>query len=330
MAEPIRVAVSGAAGRISYSLIFRIAAGGLFGPEQPVHLCLLDLPEMRSLLEANRLELFDCAFPLLSGVEIGDDPRVLFRNAHWIILLGVAPVPAENQNRAELIRRNAPIFVEQGHAISDVSPNARILVVSNPCNTLCRIARYCARDVPSEYWFAMTRLDWMRATALLADKAGVPVTQVSRVSIWGNHSESVYPDFNNAWIGDRPAPDVITDRDWVRNVFEATVSNRSNQIHKLRQSSPAATAAQAILGTIRSIITPTPYERFFPAAVFSDGSHGVPAGLVFGFPLYTVDGKTWKIHQHVFLDDHAQERIAANIAELQHEAGIAEEFIRRF
>ena len=170
----------------------------------------------------------------------------------------------------------------------------------------------------------------MRATALLANKAGVPVSQVSRLSIWGNHSETVYPDFNNAWIGDRPAQEVIADQAWVRNVFEPTVADRTSEILKLRHSSPAATAAQAILGTIRSIITPTPFERFFPAAVISDGSHGVPPGLVFGYPLYTVDGKTWRIHQHVYLDDHAQARIAENIAQLQHEAGVAEQFIRRF
>ncbi len=200
-------------------------------------------------------------------------------------------------------------------------------MVANPCNTNCLIARSVARDVPAEHWFAMTRLDQNRAQALLADKAGVAVDQVTRVTVWGNHSPSVFPDFHNAFVGDRPAPEVITDVDWVRNVFETTIGGRGEQMLQMRGASPAGAAAQAILASIRSITTPTPFLHRFSTAVVSDGSYGVPRGLVFGFPLRTEDGTTWSIVQNLYLDEHAQGRLAANVAELEFEASVVDRIL---
>jgi malate dehydrogenase len=319
MTEPIRVAVTGAAGQISYALLFRIAAGGMFGPTQPVALNLLEVPQAMPLLEATMMELRDCALPILAEVRGTDDPHAAFENADWIILLGGAPYKP-GVTRSDLLRANGPIFRAQGRAINETAKNARILVVANPCNTNCLVAQSVARDVPSERWFAMTRLDQNRARALLADKAGVHVEKVNRVTVWGNHSPTIYPDFHNAYIHDRPAPEVIHDTDWVRQVWEPTVCNRGLQIVQVRGASPAGSAAQAIIATIRALTIPTPFEHRFSAAVCSDGSYGVPRGLVFSFPLRTEDGKHWSIVQGLYLDNYAQQRIAKNIAELEFEA----------
>jgi malate dehydrogenase len=323
--RPIQVAISGAAGQISYSLVFRIAAGGLFGPEQPVGLRLLDVPEAMGVLEAVAMELFDCAFPLLAGVEYGTDPREIFRGADWIVLLGGRPRHDATQRRIDLIRENGPIYLEHGRTINEVAATARVLVVANPCNTNCLIAMSQAPNMARERWFAMNRLDRMRAVALVAEKARVAVAHVTRLNVWGNHSESIYPDLHNAWIGDRPAEEVIADRAWAREVLEPTVARRSMEIIGKRHGTPAATAAQAVLGSIRSISSPTPFNRRFGAGVVSDGSYGVPRGLVFGFPLASDDGEQWSIVQGLYLDDYAQRRINANIAELEHEAAVAEE-----
>ncbi len=322
MSEPIRVALSGAGGRIGYSLVFRIAAGGLFGAEHPVELSLLETKERMNLLEAESLELKDCAFPLLSRLRISSEPREAFEGADWVILVGGRGRRFETERRTDLLLANAPIFVEHGRAINESSPMARVLVVANPCNTNCYIAKAYAPNVPAEHWFAMNRLDRMRATSLIAEKAGVAVSHVNRVTIWGNHSNLVYPDLHNSFIDDRRADEVINDPDWARQVFEPTVAHRSDEVIKLCGASPAATAAQAILGTIHSITRPTPFERHFGAAVVSDGAYRVPRDLIFGFPLRTEDGKTWSIVHGMYLDSYAQERIAANIAELEHEAAL--------
>jgi malate dehydrogenase len=321
MNEPIRIAVTGAAGQICYSLLFRVAAGTMFGPEQPLELSLLESPEALPRLEAVQTELFDCAFPLLAGLRATSDAHEAFARADWVILIGSVPYQA-GRSRSELLLANAPIFLNQGRAINEAAPNARVLVVANPCNTNCEIAMSVARDVPPEHWFAMTRLDQNRARALIADKAGVTSEQVTRVVAWGNHSPAVYPDFHNAYIDDKPAPEVIRDPQWVRETFEPTVRNRGPQIVSMRGASPAGSAAQAIIGTVRSLVAPTPLELRFSAAVVSDGSYGVPRGLVFGFPLRTEDGKTWSIVQGLYHDDHGVERIAQNVAELEHESSI--------
>jgi malate dehydrogenase len=326
MNEPIRVAISGAAGRISYALMFRIAAGGMFGPEQPVALSLLDIPETMPLLEATMMDLHDGAFPLLNSVTGTSDPFEAFDRADWVILIGSASL-RPGMRRSDLLLLNAPLFQQKGRAINEASPSARVLVVANPCNTNCMIAKSVARDVPPEHWFAMTRLDQNRARAFLADKAGVSVDQVTRVTVWGNHSDQVYPDFHNSFIGDRPANEVIRDHDWVRNVFEPAVQHRGVELLEKLGASPAGSAAQAIIATIRSITTPTPVMHRFSAAVVSDGSYGVPGDLIFGFPLRSEDGQTWSIVQNLYLDSHALDRIAANVAELEYEASAVTNFL---
>lgn len=319
MKQPIRLAVAGAAGRIAYGLLFRVASGGLFGSEQPVELRLLELEQSVPQLEATVMELHDCAFPLLTKATVHTNGEDAFAGADWIVLLGSAPY-RPGITRMDLLRANAPVFQAHGRSINQVAKTARILTVANPCNTNCLIARSVARDVPVEHWFAMTRLDQNRARAFLAEKAGVPVDRVCNVTAWGNHSPLVYPDFHNALIDDRPASEIISDREWLRQVFEPNVRNRGLRILERRGGSPAGSAAQAIIGTIRALITPTPYGQHFSAAVVSDGDYGVPRGLVFGFPLRTEDGKTWSVVQGQYLDEYAQDRIAENVAELEHEA----------
>jgi malate dehydrogenase len=320
--EPIRVAVSGAAGRIGYSLVFRIAAGGLFGPEQPVELRLLELHEAHPRLEACAMELTDCAYPLLADLKIGTDSREVFQGADWVILLGGKPFSTDVPNRLDLLRANAPTMVEQGRAINQAAPTARVLVVAQPCNTNCLIAQSQAVDVPAEHWFSLNQLVRLRAVSMIAEKIGVPVSQISRVTVWGNHSKTAYVDIRNAWVGDKPALDVIDDMSWVKGVMEPTVVMRDREVLKVRGTTPAGAVAQAILGTIRSITTPTPFGRWFAAGVVSDGSYHVPRGLVFGFPLVTADGRSWSIVEGLYVDEIARERIAANVAELEHEATV--------
>jgi len=319
MARSIRVAISGAGGQIGYALVFRIAAGAMFGSDQSVTLSLLESSDQLALIDAMQMELKDCAFPLLTEVRSSADPRRAFEDAQWVVLLAGRP-QTHGEPRENLLRDNAPIFVNHGRAINGVAPDARILTVANPCNTNCLIAKSHAQDVPAEHWYALMQLDRMRAKALIAEKAKVAVSEVTRVTVWGNHSETVYPDFHNSWIGDRPAPEIITDHDWVRNVFEPTVAGRSTEIIKLRGASPAASAAQAVIDSIRSFTVPTPHQRHFSAAVVSDGSYGVPRGLIFGFPLRTEDGVNWSIVPGLYLDAYAQRRLSENVAELEHEA----------
>lgn len=319
MVEPIRISITGAAGRISYSLLFRIAAGAMFGPDQPVALSLLEVPAALPILDATMMELDDCDFPLLRSVRASTDPVEAFADADWVLLLGSTAF-RPGMSRADSLLANGPIFQTQGRAINESAKTARVLVVANPCNTNCLIAQSTAHDVPAEHWFAMTRLDQNRAAILIARKAGVTVNKVTRVTAWGNHSPSVFVDFHNAWIGDRPAHEVIDDQEWVREVLEPKVSGRDEVVGNAPRVSPAASAAQAILGSVRSLAIPTPFNLRFSAAVVSDGSYGVPRGLVFGFPLRTEDGGSWSIVENLYLDDHAQNRIAANVAELEQEA----------
>jgi len=289
-------------------------------------LSLLDIAETRPLLEGMMMDLRDGAFPLLAGLHGTSDPLRAFEHADWVILIGSAPF-RPGMRRSDLLLQNAPLFQQKGRAINEACPSARVLVVASPCNTNCLVAKSVARDVPPEHWFAMTRLDQNRARALLAEKAGVAIDQVTRVTVWGNSTELIFADFHNGFIGDRPAFEVIPDRDWVRNVFEPTVSYRGMQVLEKLRASPAGSASQAIIATIRSLTTPTPILHRFSAAVVSDGSYGVPRGLVFGFPLRTEDGKTWSIVQNLYLDTHAQERLAANVAELEHEASAVTRFL---
>jgi malate dehydrogenase len=307
--------------------VFRIAAGGLFGRDQPVALSLLELPEVQPQLRACELELNDCAFPLLAELRSSVDPRAAFDRADWIILLGGKPIRPGLTDRFELLRANAPIMVDHGRAINQVARTARILVVTTPSNTNCMVARSAAPQVPQEHWFALNQVIRMRATGLIAEKAGVPASQVSRLVVWGNNSESALIDLHAARIGDRPALEVLHDPDWVKNVLGPSVANRPREIAELRGTMPAGSIAQAILTTIHSIVTPTAFGHRITAAVVSDGSYAVPRGLVFGFPLVTADGQTWTIAQNQYLDEPARQRIAANVAELQHETSAVSDLL---
>jgi malate dehydrogenase len=322
------VAVTGAAGRISYALLFRVASGAMFGPQTQVILSLLDVPDALPLLEATAMELQDSAFPLLASVRCSTDAAEAFAGVDWIIMIASVPYQ-EGMTRSELLRANVSIFQIQGLAINEAAPSARMLVVANPCNTNCMVAQSVARDVPVEHWFAMTRLDQSRARGLLAARAGVGVDQVTRMTVWGNHGASIFPDFHNAFINDRPAPEVINDPCWVRDVFEPAVARRGLELRRVRGASPAASAAQAIISSIRSLTTPTPYLHRFSAAVASDGSYDVPRGLFFSFPLRTEDGRTWSIVKDLYLDNHAQARLAANVTELEQEAAVVNTMLGR-
>jgi malate dehydrogenase len=319
MTAPIRVAVTGAGGQIGYALIFRIVSGWLFGPDQPVALRLLEITPMLPALEGTLMELEDCALPLLAGVVATDHATTAFEGADWVILVGGLP-RKEGMSRADLIRANGPIFTGQGRAINEAAgPAVRVLTVANPCNTNALIARSHAPKVPAERWFAMTRLDQNRAASQLAKKAGVPVSQVTRMTIWGNHSDTQYPDYKNARIGGKPATSVIDDADWFSSTFIPTVARRGAAVIKARGASSAASAANAVIDSIRSRAFPTPSDDTFSAGVVSDGSYGIPAGLIYSVPLRTTDGTSWSIVPGLPIDEDAQKRLDASTAELQAE-----------
>jgi malate dehydrogenase len=319
MTAPIRVAVTGAGGQIGYALIFRIASGGLFGPEQPVALRLLEITPMLPALQGTLMELDDCALPLLADVVATDQAATAFEGADWVILVGGLP-RKEGMSRADLIRANGPIFTGQGRAINDAAgPDVRVLTVANPCNTNALIARSHAPKVPAGRWFAMTRLDQNRAASQLAKKAGVPVGQVTHMTIWGNHSDTQYPDYKNALIGGKPATSVIHDPDWFTATYIPTVAKRGAAVIKARGASSAASAANAAIDGVRSASFPTPGDDWFSAGVVSDGSYGIPAGLIYSFPLRTGDGKSWSIVPGVPIDEDARQRLDASAAELQAE-----------
>ena len=316
MTTPIRVAVTGAGGQIGYALIFRIAAGGLFGPDQPVSLQLLEITPALPALHGTLMEMEDCAFPLLAGVMATDQAEKAFEGADWVILVGGLP-RKEGMSRADLIRANGPIFTGQGKAINATAgPNVRILTVANPCNTNCLIAKSHAPKIPDDRWFAMTRLDQNRAVSQLAIKAGAPISAVSRVTIWGNHSDTQYPDYKNARIHGKPATEVITDAAWFGETFIPTVAKRGAAVIKARGGSSAASAANAAIESAHSVSFPTKGDDWFSAGVVSDGSYGIPAGLIYSFPVRTVDGKSWSIVQGVPIDESARKRLDASAAEL--------------
>lgn len=326
MHEPIRIALSGAASPLCYSLLFRIASGAMFGIDRPVVMSLLDEPSAMPAVEATIWELDDCDFPLLRSVAAYSSPVEAFADADWVLLLTGAPC-RRGATRAEQLRANVPLFQQQGRAIDESAKSARILVVANPCNSNCLVAKSTVRDLMPERWFAMTRLDQNRGKALLAHKAGVPVEQVTRVTAWGSHGPSIFLDFHNSWIGDLPAYEVIHDEAWVRNVFESGAATRAEKLRHVRGDAPAGSTAQAVLGAVRSLASPSPINFRFSAGVVSDGSYGVPRGLVFSFPLRSEDGQTWSIVQDLYVDDHAQERIRANVHELEQESVIVADLL---
>ena len=318
MKTPIRVAVTGAAGQIGYSLLFRIASGAMFGPDQPVILHLIEIEPALPTLQGVVMELDDCAFPLLHGIVPTADLSIGFKDVNWALLVGSVPRKA-GMERGDLLNINGKIFIGQGQAIEkNAAPDVRILVVGNPCNTNCLIAMNNAKGIPANRWFAMTRLDENRAKSQLAAKAGVPVSAVTNTAIWGNHSATQFPDFFNAKINGTPASEVISDHAWLKADFISTVQKRGAAIIAARSSSSAASAANAVVDTVRSLTTPTPAGDWTSVCVVSDGSYGVEKGIISGFPIRT-DGQNWEIVQGLAINDFAQAKIDLTITELQEE-----------
>jgi malate dehydrogenase len=321
MNSPIKVAVTGAAGQIGYSLLFRIASGSMFGPEQPVHLSLIEIPPALGALEGVVMELHDCAFPLLKGITPTADLDEGFRDVNWALLVGSIPRKG-GMERGDLLGINGKIFIGQGQAIEkNAAPDVRILVVGNPCNTNCLIAMNNAKSVPSDRWFAMTRLDENRARAQLAQKAGVDIRAVTNMTIWGNHSSTQYPDFFNAHINGKNADKVINDEAWLKETFIPAVQQRGAAVIKARGSSSAASAANAVVDTVRGLITDTKQDDWHSVAVCSDGSYGVAKDLISSFPIRVKDGQ-WKIVENVPLNDFSRSKIDASVAELKEEKAL--------
>ena len=318
MTEPVRVAVTGAAGQIAYSLLFQLAEGGVFGPDQPLVLQLLEIPPAMPALNGTAMELNDCAFPLVSEIVSTDDPELAFKGANWALLVGSKP-RGKGQERKDLIRDNGPIFVGQGKALSKVAADdVRILVVGNPCNTNCLIARHNAPDIPNERWFAMTQLDHNRALAQLAERSGTPVRDVENAIIWGNHSASLYADAAHAMIGGKPASNVIGDDAWIAGDFLTTVRKRGAQIIEARGKSSAASAAKAALDHLRFFLSPSAPGTWTSAAVVADGSYGIPEGLIASFPIRST-GNGWEIVQDLEINDAAKAGIDRSVNELLEE-----------
>jgi malate dehydrogenase len=318
MKSPIRVAVTGAAGQIGYSLLFRIASGSMFGADQPVILHLIEVEAALPALGGVVMELQDCAFPLLKGVTPTSSLDAGFKDVNWALLVGSVPRKADME-RKDLLGINGKIFTGQGQAIArNAAKDVRILVVGNPCNTNCLIAMNNATSVPADRWFAMTMLDQNRATTQVALKAGVETSAVTNLAVWGNHSATMYPDFYNARIGAKAAIDVINDEAWIKDTFLPTVQQRGSAVIKARGLSSAASAANAVVDTVRGLTTPTPAGGWFSVAVCSDGSYGIEPGLIFSFPIRS-DGSKWQIVQGVKLTDYSKAKIAATEKELKEE-----------
>jgi malate dehydrogenase len=323
---PLRVAVTGAAGQIGYSLLFRIASGSMFGPEQPVILQLIEIEPALGALQGVVMELDDCAFPLLKGVVPTANLDEGFRGVNWALLVGSIP-RKQGMERKDLLGINGKIFIGQGQAIQkNGASDVRILVVGNPCNTNCLIAMNNAPSVPKDRWHAMTRLDENRAKSQLARKAGVDITAVSNVAIWGNHSSTQYPDFYNAKINGTAATDSIKDEAWLKGEFISTVQQRGAAIIKARGASSAASAANAIVDSVRSIVEPTPSGDWHSVAIHSDGSYGVEKGLITSFPIRG-NGQKLEIVQGLSLNEFSRSKIDATINELKEERSLVSELL---
>src|SRR5213595_676130 len=318
MTSPIKVAVTGAAGQIGYSLVFRIASGAIFGPEQPVALSLIEIPNALGALEGVVMELHDCAFPLLKSITPTADLDEGFREVNWALLVGSVPRKA-GMERKDLLGINGKIFIGQGQAIEkNAASDVRVLVVGNPCNTNCLIAMNNAKEIPRDRWFAMTRLDENRARAQLAHKAGVAIGSVTNMTIWGNHSATQYPDFYNARIDNRPANEVVGDEKWLKEEFIATVQQRGAAVIKARGLSSAGSAANAIIDTMRFLIAETPSDDWHSVAVCSDGSYDVEEELISSFPVRVRGGK-WEIVQQLPINEFSRDKIDKSVAELKEE-----------
>lgn len=319
MKAPITVAITGAAGQIGYALLFRIASGSMFGPDQPVNLNLIEIDPGMKALEGVMMELDDCAFPLVNKVIGTSDLDQGFTGANWALLVGSVP-RGPGMERNDLLGVNGKIFTGQGKAINaNAAADVRVLVVGNPCNTNALIAMNAATDIPNDRFFAMTRLDENRAKSQLADKSGAHPSKVTNLCIWGNHSATQYPDFTNALIDGKPATEVITDQEWLENEFIETVQKRGAAIIAARGSSSAASAANGVVDTVKSLTTPTPEGDWTSVAVCSNGDYGIDEGLIASLPIRTEDGKTWEVVQGVPVDAFSRGKIDASVQELREE-----------
>lgn len=324
MAEPRIVTVTGAAGNIGYALLFRIASGAVFGPDTPVKLNLLEIPQGVKAAEGTAMELDDCAFPLLAGVDIYDDPKAAFQGTNAAFLVGAMPRRA-GMERADLLEANAGIFGPQGKAINDgAAEDVRVLVVGNPANTNATIAAHAAGDVPASRFTAMMRLDHNRAISQLAHKTGAAVADVKNLVVWGNHSADQYPDVSYATVAGKVASELV-DEAWLADYFRPTVAKRGAAIIEARGASSAASAANAAIDHMHDWVLGTPAGEFTTAAIMSDGQHyGVPAGLCFGFPV-TSDGGEWKVVEGLEVSEATRAGIDHNIAALQDEYNTVKE-----
>ena len=326
MKTPIKVAVTGAAGQIGYALLFRIASGQMFGPDQPLILHLIEVPDALGALDGVVMELHDCAFPLLESVVPTADLNEGFRDINWALLVGSVPRKA-GMERKDLLGINGKIFIGQGQAIEkNAAADVRVLVVGNPCNTNCLIAMNNAKEIPHDRWFAITRLDENRARAQLAHKAGVGIGLVTNMTIWGNHSSTQYPDFYNARIDNRPANEVIGDEKWLKEEFIATVQQRGAAVIKARGLSSAGSAANAVIDTVFSLTNDTPGNDWRSVAVCSDGSYDVDEGLISSFPV-RVRGERWEIVEGVPINDFSRAKIDASVAALKEEKSLVAELL---
>ncbi|HVU26577.1 MAG TPA: malate dehydrogenase [Verrucomicrobiae bacterium] len=325
---PIRVAVTGAAGQIGYSLLFRIASGAMFGPEQPVTLHLIEIPDEKAqaALGGVCMELDDCAFPLLKGIVPTGNLDEGFRGVNWALLVGAVPRKT-GMERKDLLGINGKIFTGQGNAIAkNAASDVRVLVIGNPCNTNALIAMNNAKGIPSDRFFAMTMLDQNRAVTQLAKKANVDNTTISNLAIWGNHSATMYPDFFNAKISGQPVPNVIKDEAWLKGEFITTIQQRGAAIIKARGLSSAASAANAVVDTVRNLTTPTKSGDWFSVAVCSPGDYGIEKGLIFSYPIRS-NGAQWEIVQNVPLNEFSKTKIAATENELKEEKAMVADLL---
>jgi malate dehydrogenase len=318
MADPVKVTVTGAAGQIGYAILFRIASGQMLGGETPVHLNLLEIPDALKAAEGTAMELEDCAFPLLAGLDIHDDPRAAFDGCGVALLIGARP-RTKGMERSDLLEANGGIFKPQGEAINEgAADDIKVLVVGNPANTNCLIAMSHAPDVPRERFTAMTRLDHNRAIGQLASKLGVPVTEITNMTIWGNHSTTQYPDLVHARVGGRSAWDAVDDEAWIADEFIPRVAKRGAEVIEARGASSAASAANAAIDHVHDWVLGTSEGDWVSMSVPSDGSYGVEEGLVSGFPC-TCSGGEWKLVEGLEIDDFSRERIDNSVNELKEE-----------
>jgi len=314
---PMRVAVTGAAGQIGYALLFRIANGDLLGKDQPVHLSLLDLPQAQNAVRGVVMELEDCAFPLLAGFTITDDPKVAFKDADVAILVGARP-RGPGMERADLLSANAEIFTVQGRALNDVAKRSvKVLVVGNPANTNAYIAMKSAPDLPAEAFSAMLRLDHNRALSMLASKANVPVADIEKLAVWGNHSPTMYPDYRETTVGGKKIASLINDEAWNRETFIPQVGKRGAAIIEARGLSSAASAANAAIDHVRDWVLGS-NGKWVSMGIPSDGSYGIPEGVMFGVPVIC-EGGHYKRVEGLSFDDFSKERIKLTLDELEGE-----------